>query len=125
VRPSDRRLAYRFNVILPLKLREWRSPDPEREASSLNISESGVYFETKVAPSEGAVVQLQITMPVEVTGQSAADWVCVGKVVRVHPGRCGAGSPGVAVRFDYYEIARPASRHGTPVSQSFHRNPGS
>ena len=107
---SDRRLAQRFNLAVPLSFRGWRSPGPDCAAASVNVSESGVYFETDVPPGEGTWLQLRIAMPREITGDPATDWCCTGKVVRVQP-ICRAGGPQrVAVRFSYYEIAQAASQ---------------
>jgi hypothetical protein len=102
---SDRRFAQRFNLTVPLHIRGWHSAAPEQDAASLNVSESGVYFETKVPPAEGASVHLRIAMPPEITGGQSTEWTCTGKVVRVEPVSIPGAAPRVAVRFSYYEVA--------------------
>ena len=108
---SDRRYAQRFALTVPLHFRGWHSTGPELDAASVNVSESGVYFETDAPQSEGAVMRLRIDMPAEITGSPATEWRCMGKVVRVQPAPSQGVALGVAVRFEYYEIARPAPDH--------------
>jgi hypothetical protein len=101
---SDRRLAQRFCLNIPLYIREWKSPTPERKVESVNVSECGAYFETETPPSEGAVVQIRLKMPNEITGHPTAEWRCTGKVTRIQPVNSSRALLGVSVRFDYYEI---------------------
>jgi len=86
-------------------MRAWHSTAPEQAAASLNVSESGVYFETETPPPEGASVHLRIDMPPEITGGIATEWTCMGRVVRVEPVSLSGSPPRVAVRFNYYEVA--------------------
>jgi hypothetical protein len=104
MRRSDRRFAQRFILAVPLHIRGWHSSAPEQKAASVNLSESGVYFETDAAPREGAAVQVKIAMPREITGNPTTEWRCMGKVVRVSSITPGV-TLGVAVRFDYYEVS--------------------
>jgi len=106
MKPSDRRLAQRFRLAIPLFVREWRTMTPEKEVESVNVSECGVYFETDTPPREGAMVHIRLEMPKEITGDATAEWLCTGKVVSVRPTCPPGGSLGVGVRFDYYEITR-------------------
>lgn len=106
MKPSDRRFAHRFLLTIPLYFREWRTRTPEKAVESLNVSECGVYFETDTPPREGAMVQIRMEMPKEITGHGTAEWHCTGKVVGVRPTSRPGGSRGVGVRFDYYEILR-------------------
>jgi hypothetical protein len=104
MKPSDRRLAQRFCLTIPVFVREWKTMTPEKKVESVNVSECGVYFETDTPPREGAAVQIRLEMPKEITGDATAEWRCTGKVVGVRPTRRPGGSLGVGVRFDYYEI---------------------
>lgn len=101
---SDRRLARRFHLAIPLFIREWKSVTPEKEVESMNVSESGVYFETDTPPREGAMLQIRLAMPKEITGAATAEWRCTGKVIGVGPAGPSGVSLGVRVRFDYYEV---------------------
>jgi hypothetical protein len=107
MRPSDRRLALRFPVTVPVYIRVWKSPDPERRVESVNLSEAGLYFETDAPPSLGAVIHLRLEMPQVITGRIEREWRCIGKVVRVTP-VAGASRSGVGVQFAYYEAVMAA-----------------
>lgn len=103
---SDRRLAHRFSLAIPLYFRAWKSQAPEQKVESINVSECGVYFETDMPPNEGAMIQLRLDMPKEITGQPTDEWRCTGKVVRIQPTCASSALLGVSVRFDYYEVSR-------------------
>jgi hypothetical protein len=113
MRPSDRRLAYRFPLKVPLRVRVWKSSAPEENLESMNLSERGVYFATDTPLREGVTVQIRFEMPEKITGRPAAEWYCTGRVVRVErisplrPTLC------VAVRFDYYEESPALELHDT------------
>ncbi len=114
MKPSDRRLAQRFRLTIPLFIREWKTTTPETEVKSVNLSEGGVYFETDSPPREGVVVQIRLTMPMDITGDTMVEWRCTGKVVGVRP-TCPPGSSlGVGVRFDYYEVLQIPGRLSEP-----------
>jgi len=106
MKPSDRRLAQRFCLAIPLFIREWKSLTPETKVQSVNVSESGVYFETDAPPPEGEIVRIRFEMPTEITGDATAEWCCTCRVVGVRPTCPPGGLLGVGVRFDYYEITR-------------------
>ncbi len=109
---SDRRMAQRFNLIIPLQISEWKSQGksqaPAQRTVSVNVSEHGVYFETDRPPCEGAMLQIRLEMPEAVTGNPAAEWLCTGKVTRVHPPKSPGALVGVSVRFDCYDVLRPS-----------------
>src|ERR1700722_19231227 len=93
MKPSDRRLARRFRLTIPLFIRGWKTMTPEQEVKSVNVSEIGVYFETDVPPPEGSMVQVRLSMPMEITGGKTVEWRCTGKVVGVRP----TGPPGTSL----------------------------
>jgi hypothetical protein len=103
---SDRRLARRFTLTIPMYVRTWKSQVPEERVESVNVSECGVYFETCTPPREGAMLQVRLEMPTEITGRPPGEWRCAGKVVCIHPPSSPGALRGVSVRFDYYEISR-------------------
>jgi PilZ domain len=102
---SDRRMAQRFSLAIPVYVSEWRSPATEKKVQSTNLSESGVYFETDTPPCEGGMLRLRLEVPKEITGGAPVKWCCTGKVMRVQSVGNGNASMGVGVRFDYYEIS--------------------
>jgi hypothetical protein len=103
---SDRRLARRFTLTLPMYIRTWKSQVPEERVESVNVSECGVYFETHTPPREGAMLEVRLEMPTEITGRPPDEWRCAGKVMRIRPPSSPGASRGVSVRFDYYEVSR-------------------
>jgi hypothetical protein len=103
---SDRRLAQRFSLAVTVYIRAWKSQAPEQKVESTNISECGVYFETDTPQREGAMMQLRLEMPKEITGNPTVEWRCTGKVMRVQPASSSGALLGVSVRFDYYEVSR-------------------
>jgi PilZ domain len=107
---SDRRLARRFGLSIPLYFRAWKSQAQEQRVKSVNVSERGVYFETDAPPRQGAMIQLRLEMPTEITGNPPNEWRCAGKVLRIHPGSSPGAPQGVSVRFDYYEILRSPAK---------------
>ncbi len=107
---SDRRLAQRFRLNIPLYIRSWKSQAPERKVESVNVSECGAYFETDTPPCEGEMMQIRLEMPKEITGHPTVEWRCTGKVVRVQPASFPGALRGVSVRFDYYEVAQAIDR---------------
>jgi hypothetical protein len=114
MKPSDRRLAQRFRLTIPLFIREWKTTTPEKEVTSVNVSEGGVYFETDTPPREGSMVQIRLSMPMEITGDNTVEWRCTGKVVGIRPTCPPGASLGVGVRFDYYEVLQIPGRLPDP-----------
>ncbi|HUL15032.1 MAG TPA: PilZ domain-containing protein [Terriglobales bacterium] len=101
----DRRGAPRHFLHIPLRVRLWKSPLPEHESVSQNLSAMGAFFATELPVEIGTVVEIRLPMPQEITGEPLAEWRCSGHVVRV----CSENPhlrPGVAIQFDCYEIAR-------------------
>jgi hypothetical protein len=103
---SDRRLAHRFSLTIPLYIRAWNSTAPEQRVESINVSERGAYFETDKPPREGAMMQIRLEMPKEVTGNPTVEWRCTAKVTRIQPASPPGTLLGVSVRFDYVEVSR-------------------
>jgi hypothetical protein len=101
---SDRRLAHRFSLTIPLFIREWKTTAPEKVFQSVNVSERGVCFETDTPLLEGTMLQIRLAMPTEITGNASAEWRCTGKVLGVQPANSLGAPLGVRVRFDYYEV---------------------
>jgi len=103
---SDRRLAGRYKVRTPLRVRLWKSLVPECTAESVDLSQRGIYFATDAPLHEGETVEVFFNMPEEVIGEPASEWRCTGHVVRVEEIDEGSGKLGVGVQFDCYEVSR-------------------
>jgi hypothetical protein len=107
---SDRRLAGRYKVKTPLRVRLWKSAVPECTAESVNLSQRGIYFAANSALSKGETVEVLFNMPEEIAGEPMSEWRCTGHVVRVEEINTSGGKQGVGVQFDCYEVSR-----STPV----------
>jgi hypothetical protein len=108
---TDRRLADRFKLKTPLRVRLWKSAVPECRAESVNLSQRGIYFATNSELRKGETVEVFFNMPVEIAGEPTSEWRCTGHVVRVEEINTPNGKQGVGVQFDCYEVSR-----STPVS---------
>ncbi|HXN51508.1 MAG TPA: PilZ domain-containing protein [Candidatus Acidoferrum sp.] len=107
---TDRRLADRYKVKTPLRVRVWKSALPEQTAESLNLSQRGIYFATDSVLRKGETVEVYFNMPEEIVGEPTTEWRCTGHVVRVEETNTSGGKQGVGVQFDCYEVSR-----STPV----------
>lgn len=106
---TDRRFTPRMDLHLPIHLRPvLNSAAPGENAQSVNISRRGVYLSTSLPIPMGTAVELQFTMPQEITGKPERAWRCVGRVVRVDQQGLW-GRRGIGIQFDYYELV-PLSR---------------
>jgi len=103
---AERRISRRHSLKTPLRLRIWKSPAPERQEQSLNLSPHGVYFATDTPFREGETIEVFFSMPEEITDEPATEWRCTGHVVRVDRAESSTGRVGVGVRFDCYEVSR-------------------
>ncbi|MBZ5631425.1 MAG: response regulator, partial [Acidobacteriia bacterium] len=106
-----RERAPRFTKQVPLRFRiqgetEWISGTAE------NISRSGVLFRTHRPVSRSQQIELQLTLPAEVTGHSSVEVACQGEVVRTIDA-AAAIPPGVAARILKYQFLR-----GSPVAEA-------
>jgi hypothetical protein len=103
---KDRRLAGRYKIKTPLRVRIWKSRTPETAAESVNLSQRGIYFATDSLLSEGEAVEIFFNMPVEIVGEPMSEWRCTGHVVRIEEIKTPGGKQGVGVQFDCYEVSR-------------------
>ena len=88
---SDRRVSHRHSFKIPLRVRIWKSAEPEQRTESLNLSQNGVYFATDSPVREGETLEILLKMPEEITDAPTTDWQW--------------GQLGVGVQFDCYEIS--------------------
>jgi hypothetical protein len=115
---TERRLAERFNLKIPLRVRIAKPAALEHTTESLNISSRGISFTTNLSLCKGTPVHLVFEMPEEVTHKAASEWRCTGHVVHVQPNSSPKGTTCVGVRFDCYEVflrIRPSVKPGLPV----------
>lgn len=81
----------------------------EHNAEAKNVSSRGLYFPTKFPFLLGERVDVLLTMPAQVTGRPARDWVCHGRIVRTERDDA-AGTAAIAVEFLYHEFMRNKTR---------------
>jgi hypothetical protein len=105
----ERRIAERFGLKIPLRLRIAKPVAPERLVESLNVSTPGISFTTDLPICKGTPVHLAFEMPEEVTHKPASEWRCTGHVVHVQPNSSPQGAICVGVGFDCYEVLPPGS----------------
>jgi hypothetical protein len=107
---KDRRTARRYELSLPLNVRA--SEDAAfKTGTTRDISNRGVYFTIDIDLNSGADLDLNVTLPAEITtGDSEVFIRTTGKVLRVdkQPGN-GDRRVGVAAVFETYEIVRSKS----------------
>jgi hypothetical protein len=115
---TERRLAERFGLKIPLRVRITKATAPERTAESLNVSTRGISFATDLPLCKGTAVHLAFEMPEEVTHKPASEWRCTGHVVHVQPKSSPQGATYVGVGFDCYEVLQPVRPSVSQVSES-------
>jgi PAS domain S-box-containing protein len=101
--------AQRFNLSLPLRYRllgehDWRSGMTE------NISRSGLLFRADEMLQPAAQLEINLVLPAEIAGLSAAEVICRGEIVRsVKPESAGI-QPALAAKILQYHF-----QHGSQI----------
>ena len=105
---SERRVAHRYDLSLPVVLRTGPARDDLKQGETRDISTRGIYFLIDQDLSAGSEIDLTLTLPSELTHGSQVLIRATGKVVRVDPPRAGAGDSlmGVAAIMERYDITR-------------------
>jgi len=103
--------AQRFKLQLPLKYRPvgeagWRTGTTE------NISRSGVLFRAEELVQPHVVIEINLVLPAEIAGLSAAEVVCRGEVVRAVQAEDSTLNPALAARILQYHF------QGAPIPQA-------
>jgi hypothetical protein len=114
---TERRLAERFGLKIPLRVRIAKPAALERTAESLNVSTRGISFSTDLPLCKGTPVHLAFEMPEEITHKPTSEWRCTGHVVHVQPNGSPQGATCVGVRFDCYEVLQLVRPSVNQVSQ--------
>jgi hypothetical protein len=103
---SDRRAATRFNAAIPLRFQTSNLNGPEEAVQSINISKTGIYFESDAVHQMGTELHIKLEMPEEITGLPTEVWSCIGHIVRLQSGVYNADRLGVAVCIDFFEALK-------------------
>src|SRR5260370_13945323 len=114
---TERRLAERFGLKSPRRLRIAKYGALEHTVESLNVSTRGISFATDLPLCKGTPVHLAFEMPEEITHKPASEWRCTGHVVHVQPNDSTEGAICVGVGFDCYEVLQLVQASVNQVSQ--------
>ncbi|MGH9512714.1 MAG: ATP-binding protein [Terriglobales bacterium] len=104
--------AQRFTLHLPLKYRPlgeqgWHSGTTE------NISRSGMLFRAEEWISPNVQLEINLVLPREIAGLSAAEVVCRGEIVRAVEGPETTASPAIAAKILQYHF-----QHGSKLASA-------
>jgi hypothetical protein len=103
---SERRVARRFTMSLPLRVLPRESNSSELRAQTRDVSYQGLYFLSAQKFDVGAEIELVLTLPHQAAQAADVDIRCRGQIVRVEAAR--DGQLGIAAKIDRYEFL-PAS----------------
>jgi CheY-like chemotaxis protein len=101
--------AQRFNLHLPLKYRPVGEQD-WRQGTTENISRSGMLFQAEEMISPNAQLEINLVLPMEIAGLSAAEVVCRGEVVRKLEGEKSTATPVFAAKILQYRFQHGSSQ---------------
>jgi hypothetical protein len=104
--------AQRFNLHLPLKYRPLGEPD-WRDGTTENISRSGMLFRAEESLPENVQLEINLVLPAEIAGLSAAEVVCRGEVVRSLRSEKSTIGPALAAKIIQYHF-----QHGSHVPEA-------
>jgi hypothetical protein len=104
--------AKRFKLQLPLKYRplgeeNWRAGTTE------NISRSGLLFRAEEMMPENIQIEINLVLPPEIAGLSAAEVVCRGEIVRTMDPESASMSPALAAKILQYRF-----QHGSHMPEA-------
>jgi PAS domain S-box-containing protein len=101
--------AQRFNLHLPLKYRQVGEQD-WRQGTTENISRSGMLFSAEEMISPNVQLEINLVLPPEIAGLSAAEVVCRGEVVRTLEGEKNSATPALAAKILQYRFQHGSSQ---------------
>ncbi len=104
---TDRRVARRFNMTLPVRVLACNSQAFDFTAQTRDVSYRGLYFIAGEQFKIGNTIDFVITLPEQVTRSGDVNIRCQGEVIRVEPN--GDGKTGVAAKIDRYEFLHAAA----------------
>jgi PilZ domain-containing protein len=99
----ERRRAHRFELQSPLIVR-WKEGERVREALTVSedVSSNGIYFVLPEGIQDGTAVEVEITLPNQITLAGPVRVRCLGRIQRCEP-TPGAKS-GMAAAIEKYEF---------------------
>jgi hypothetical protein len=103
---SERRVARRFTMSLPLRVLPRESRSSELRAQTRDVSYQGLYFLAEEPFEVGSEIEFVITLPQQIAQTGDVDIRCRGQIVRVES--VSNGRMGVAAKIERYEF-QPAA----------------
>jgi len=101
---SDRRNVQRFHLKLPLTVRCGQEVGDKVATATRDVSSRGVYFFLPKDVTEGATVEIVMTLPNELTMAGPVQVRCLGHVHRSE--KLETGQLGVVATIERYEFLR-------------------
>lgn len=99
---SERRVARRFTMSLPLRVLARESRSHELRAQTRDVSYQGLYFLADAPFEVGNEIEFVLTLPKLVAQTGEVDIRCRGQIVRVETAT--NGHVGVAAKIERYEF---------------------
>jgi c-di-GMP-binding flagellar brake protein YcgR len=99
---SERRVARRFTMSLPLRVLAREPRNSELRAQTRDVSYQGLYFLAEEPFEVGTEIEFVITLPQQVAQTGDVDIRCRGQIVRVES--TSNGRLGVAAQIERYEF---------------------
>ena len=100
---QERRRSERFNLGMPLTV-QWTNGSEQRKAQTIaqDVSSGGVYFFLPEAIPDGTTVEVEMTLPTQITLGAPVRVLCQGRIQRciLKPG----DSAGMAAMLEKYEF---------------------
>src|ERR1700685_2127186 len=99
---SERRVARRFTMSLPLRVLPREPRSSELRAQTKDVSYQGLYFLAEEVSEVGNKIEFVITLPQQIAQTGDVDIRCRGQIVRVEP--VSNGRLGVGAKIERYEF---------------------
>ena len=114
---TERRRAHRFALQSPVVIR-WKDGQETREALTVSedVSSNGIYFLLPRGISNGTPVEVEMTLPNEITLAGPVRVRCLGRIQRCEPAQ--GAKAGMAAAIDRYEFLpgdEPPRPAGSPA----------
>ena len=114
---TERRRAQRFELQSPVVVR-WKDGEEMREALTVSedLSSNGIYFLLPEGIGNGTPVEVEMTLPNEITLAGPVRVRCLGRIQRCEAAQ--GAKAGMAAAIDRYEFLpgdEPSRRAGSPA----------
>jgi hypothetical protein len=95
--------AFRYPIHTPIRFR--KSDEAEwHEGMTLNISRTGIFFQSDMNLPPRTLLEMQISLPHEILGEPQANVLCWGPVVRLSPKPSEQGETSMAAAISRYRF---------------------